>query len=43
MTLRRQSIHHSARDVSFADDGPAVQVALVDAAPAREKERSYAY
>lgn len=43
MTLRRQSIYHPTQNVSFADDGPAVKVAFVDAALAWEKERSHAH
>jgi hypothetical protein len=43
MTLRRQSIHHPAHNVSFTDDSLAVEAALPDAAFACEKERSHAY
>lgn len=43
MTLRRQSIYHPTRNVSFTDDAPAVKVAFVGAALAWVKERSHAH
>jgi hypothetical protein len=43
MTLRRQSIYQSNRNVSFTDDGPTLKVAFVDATLACVKERPHAY